>query len=574
GFRRLSIIDLGPGGHQPMLSSDGRHVIVLNGEIYNYRLLKRELEEADVRFRSESDTEVLLAGISHWGLEETLRRANGMFAFALWDRTGRTLRLARDRMGQKPLYCGWSKGVFLFGSEIKALEKHPAFALPVDRDALALFFRHGYLPAPHSIYQGIRKLLPGTVLTMSAESLERGEIPPPVPYWSAADAARAGVDNPFGGTAGEAADRLEALMKDAVELCMIADVPVGAFLSGGIDSSAIAGVMQSLRTKPVKTFSIGFGEKQFNEAAHAARVAKHLGTDHTELYIAEKDALSVVPDLPNLYDEPFADSSQIPTHIVSRLAREQVTVSLSGDGGDELFGGYNRYMWGGTLRNVLSALPMFVRQTAVAGMTGVPVPTWNGIARILDPLIPKRYKQVQVGDKVHKFAALLGASGPDDLYLRLVSQWNRPQEVVLGCAEPETPLSGTKKKTALADFRHRMMLLDALVYLPDDILVKVDRASMGVGLESRIPMLDHRLFEFAWSLPLSMKMRKGQNKWILRQVLDRYVPHELIDRPKMGFAVPIARWLRGELRDWAEDLLSEDRLGQEGFLDPGAVRKT
>lgn len=574
GFRRLSVIDLSESGHQPMRSACGRYVIVYNGEIYNFRHLREELKAHGFSFHGTSDTEVLLVGIAHWGIDDALKRANGMFAFALWDRENRSLSLARDRMGQKPLYYGWSNGVFFFGSEIKAIERHPAFTSNIDRNALALMLRHGYIPAPWSIYSGLKKLLPGTFLTMSRKNLERGESASPSPYWSAVEQAEAACGDVFRGTMEDAVDELEKLLKDAVDLCMVADVPVGAFLSGGVDSSVVVALMQELSPIPVKTFSIGFHEGNFNEAEHAKAVAAHLGTDHTELYITEADALAVVPDLPTLYDEPFADSSQIPTHIVSRLAREKVTVSLSGDGGDELFGGYNRYIWADTMRRVFKVSPHLLRVVASAGIRGVPVAAWNTLAGSAGKFLPQRYRHMQVGDKLHKLAGLFESPNIEDMYLRLISLWQRPGDIVLDSTEASTSLDGMNGHLKGNDFRHRMMLMDTLGYLPDDILVKVDRAAMGVSLESRIPLLDHRIFEFAWSLPLSYKLHEGASKRVLRQVLYRHVPPALIERPKMGFGVPVARWLRGDLRDWAESLLSEERLNSDGFLNTKLLRKT
>ncbi len=573
GHRRLSVIDLSAEGRQPMVSSCGRYVIAYNGEIYNYRDLADELrKETSVRFRGSSDTEVFLAGIAHWGLERTLKRSNGMFALALWDREERTLSLARDRLGQKPLYFGWAGGVLFFASELKAVEAHPAFRAEISRAGLTLLMRHGFIPAPHTIYEGVSKLPPATYLSISCARRGPFELPEPTPYWSAADVFRAGARDLFSGSEDEAVDELERLLLEAVEKCLVSDVPVGAFLSGGVDSSAVVALMQCIRPRPVKTFSIGFNEDRFNEAESAKAVAAHLGTDHTELYVTEQDALDVVPDLPQIYDEPFADSSQIPTFLIARLARKDVTVSLSGDGGDELFGGYNRYLWGDFFGRILNRVARPVRSAGTAAMTGLSVQAWDGVASALAPILPKRMRYQQVGDKVHKIAGILSAAGPEEMYLRLVSHWKSPGAVVRGGEEPETILSNPVHWPEDGDFRLRMMLLDALVYLPDDILVKVDRASMRVSLESRIPLLDHRVFEFAARLPAEMKIRKGGSKWILREVLYRHVPRELIERPKMGFGVPIDSWLRGDLRDWAESLLAEDRLSREGFFDVDAVR--
>ena len=573
GHSRLSIIDLSPEGHQPMTSACGRYVIAYNGEIYNFPQIRRDLEELGEEFRGHSDTEVLLTAISRWGLLAALERSNGMFAFSLWDRRERVLHLCRDRLGQKPLYYGWAGPTFIFGSELKALVAHPDFEGSVDRGALALFLRHGQVPSPHSIYQGIHKLPPGTLLSLPLDDLEHGEIEAPRPYWSAQEAAEAGLADPFTGDAQEAVTLLGDLLGNAVRQCMVSDVPLGAFLSGGIDSSTVVALMQAQATAPVKTFSIGFHDVQYNEAQYAAAVATHLGTDHTELYVTDRDARDVIPDLPVLYDEPFADSSQIPTYLVSKLAREHVKVSLSGDGGDELFGGYNRYAGGRSIARLLAATPAPLRRAMISGTTAIPVEGWNALARSVSWMLPRRLRYTQAGDKLHKLADILDSSCQEQMYWRLTSLWQDPTAAVVGAREPMTPLRDWQSWPRLDGFVHQMMLLDAQVYLPDDILTKVDRASMGVSLESRVPLLDHRVFEFAWRLPLSIKMRNGQGRWPLRQVLYRYVPPALIERPKMGFGVPIGRWLRGELRGWAEDLLDEGRLRREGFLNPEPIRQ-
>ncbi|MFA7428876.1 MAG: asparagine synthase (glutamine-hydrolyzing) [Rhodospirillaceae bacterium] len=569
GHRRLSILDLSPLGHQPMASNCGRWVIAFNGEIYNFRVLRADLEAAGDTFRGHSDTEVLLQAIARWGVQRAMQQANGMFAFALWDRRERTLTLGRDRFGQKPLYygrCGGQGGTtVLFGSELKSLRAHPAFNAPIDRDAITVFLRHGYVPAPLSIHTGIAKLPPGTLLTIAAD----GSHGAPVPYWSAAAAAEAGLADPFTGSPDEAVDALESLLHDAVGLCMVADVPLGAFLSGGIDSSTVVALMQAQSARPVKTFSIGFDVAGFNEAEHAKAVATHLGTDHTELMVTEADAQAVIPRLPTLYDEPFADSSQIPTFLVSQMARRHVTVGLSGDGGDELFCGYNRYGQGFQMARRLAPLPRPLRKAAAWGITATPVGTYDMIARA----VPRLNRIPQVGDKAHKLAGIIDAPGWEAMYHRLTSLWQRPTDAVPGGIEPWTLHADPTAWPALDGPIHQMMLLDALTYMPDDILVKVDRAAMGVSLESRIPLLDHRVFEFAWTLPLSLKRRNGQGKWPLRQVLERHVPRALIDRPKMGFGIPLAHWLRGDLREWAADLLDPAALAEGGLLNPAPIRR-
>ncbi len=583
GHRRLSILDLSPAGHQPMVSPSGRYVIAFNGEIYNHLALRSQLEKVGAdgtapAWRGHSDTETLLAAFEAWGIEETLKRAVGMFALALWDRQTRMLTLARDRLGEKPLYYGRVRGALVFGSELKAIRAYPGFDNPIERRALALYMRHNYIPAPWSIYQGIWKLPPGTYLQFRAEDAltpdptpkGRGE---PVAYWSARAVAEAGLADPFMGSEQEAVAELDRLLRQSLAGQMIADVPLGAFLSGGIDSSTVVAVMQALSSQPVKTFTIGFHEGEYNEAGHAKAVANHLGTDHTEWYVTPREALDVIPKLPALYDEPFADSSQIPTHLVCAAARRHVTVALSGDGGDELFGGYNRYFWAMRLWRRLRLVPRPLRAAAAAFATALSPAAWNQCLSTLRPLLPKRLRYANFGDKLHKAAALFSARRPEALYLRLVSHWDDPTELVQGAKEPTTPITDPAAWLNGPDFERRMMYLDTITYLTDDILVKVDRAAMGVSLETRVPLLDHRIVEFAWRLPLAMKIRDGQGKWLLRQVLYLYVPRALIERPKMGFGVPIDHWLRGPLKDWAEDLLAEERFKREGFFDPAPIRQ-
>lgn len=566
--RRLAIVDLSPAGAQPMASGSGRYVIAFNGEVYNHRRLRQMLESegrVGAAWRGHSDTETLLAGFDAWGIEGTLQRSIGMFAIALWDRETCVLRLVRDRLGEKPLYYGWqgqgNGAVFLFGSELAALRRHPAFGAEVNRDALALYMRHNCIGGEHSIYSGIRKLLPGHLLTVSTAT------PEPVlsQWWSGAAVAEQGLARPFAGTPEQAVDELEALLRDALAQQMMADVSLGAFLSGGIDSSTVVALMQAQSSRPVRTFSIGFHEEGYNEAEHAKALAGHLGTDHTELYVTPEQALAVIPKLPSLYSEPFADSSQIPTYLVSQLARQDVTVSLSGDAGDELFCGYTRYQMTAGAWGKLSRLPRPLRQAAAGVITAVPAKAWDKLGGLLP--------MSRIGDKLHKGAAVLCSQTVADLYRGIVSHWNDPTSFVLGATEPATVLAGASPALQGLGDVERMMALDMLSYLPDDILVKVDRAAMGVSLETRVPFLDHRVVEFAWSLPLTYKLRGGVSKWPLRQVLYRHVPRALIERPKMGFAVPIDHWLRGPLRDWAESLLSESRLRSEGFLNPEPIRR-
>lgn len=570
--RRLSILDLSAAGHQPMVSPSGRYVIVFNGEIYNHldlRRLLRETRNAMLDWRGHSDTETLLAGFDTLGIVGTVKRAVGMFAFAVWDKANHTLTLGRDRLGEKPLYYGWQGDTFLFGSELKALKAHPAFHAEIDRNALALMMRHNAIPAPYSIYQGVHKLLPGSLLTVSRQNRNAQ----PQRYWDARQVVADGLAQPFIGTPDDAVEALDKLLRDAVARQMMADVPLGAFLSGGVDSSTIVALMQAQSSRPVKTFTIGFHEDGYNEAEHAKAVARHLGTDHTELYVTPRQALDVIPRLPSLYDEPFSDSSQIPTFLVSQMTRPHVTVSLSGDAGDELFGGYNRYVLGQRLWSKLSRMTVGTRRTLARMMTGFSPEGWNKLLGPVQTLLPMGMAQADIGSKLHKGAGVLAAQTPADLYRLLVSHWPQPAELVLGATEPPTMLTETGLQPQTDHFVHQMMALDLLTYLPDDILTKVDRAAMGVSLETRVPLLDHRVVEFAWRLPLDYKLRDGVGKWPLRQVLYKYVPKKLIERPKMGFGVPIDSWLRGPLRDWAESLLSESKLRQEGYFNAAPIRQ-
>jgi asparagine synthase (glutamine-hydrolysing) len=569
GHRRLSIVDLSTEGRQPMRSVDGRYVVTYNGEIYNFLELRQELEARGHRFRGRSDTEAMLATIADSGLEQALARFNGMFAFALWDRVARTLHLIRDRAGEKPLYYARIGQAFVFGSELKALQAHPEFSGEIDPDALALFLRHGYVPAPRSIYRGVFKLPPATILSIP-EGVDA--LPSPIAYWSAAEVATRGVRAPFQGSAADARVALDSLLGDAVRRRMVADVPLGVFLSGGVDSSTIVALMQAQSPSPVRTFSIGFHESDYDEADHARAVARHLGTEHTELYLAPGEALAVIPLLSDIYDEPFADSSQIPTFLVSRLARRRVTVSLSGDGGDELFGGYTRYLMCEDLWRRVGWIRRSVRELLATGLRGVNAARWSRAIRVVDPILPRSLRTTLPGDKLHKLAEILGVESADDMYESLISHWKRVDHVVMGAAEPPRRFAIATQTMGLRGLTDRMMYWDFVTYLADDILVKLDRASMAVGLEARVPFLDHRVIEFAWGLPPEMKLRDGGGKWLLRQVLDRYVPRQLIERPKSGFGIPIGSWLRGPLRSWAEDLLAEKRLAAQGLLRPEPIR--
>jgi len=570
GHRRLSIVDLSSQGHQPMASCSNRYVIVFNGEIYNHLFLRESLKKSsiDITWRGHSDTETLLACIDTWGLEKTIKKCSGMFAIALFDKKDNSIYLVRDRMGEKPLYYGIQNGVFLFGSELKALKKHPAFQGEIDRNSLALQLKYNYIPTPYSIYKGIKKLTPGTILKVDASSKYANieAIGSPMAFWSLKEVATNAQSNIYTGNAIEAVNDLDKLLSQSVKGQMEADVPLGAFLSGGIDSSLIVSLMQSQSSSPVETFSIGFEEEGYNEAVYAKQIAQHLGTKHTELYVSAQDAMNVIPKLSSLYDEPFSDSSQIPTYLVSAMTKESVTVSLSGDAGDELFGGYNRYLWTRKIWNKVKYMPSSVRNFIAWGMTSVSPMVWNKILRqIVSMPLP--------GDKIHKLASLLPAKSAEDFYFHLISHWHDVDNVVIGAECSVAPVVSSSTRLDLGSIEQNMMYLDSISYLPDDILTKVDRAAMGVSLETRIPFLDHHVVEFAYQLPLSMKIQNGESKWILKQVLDKYIPRELMERPKMGFGVPIDSWLRGPLRDWAESLLDESRLKQEGFFHAEPIRK-
>jgi len=564
--RRLSILDLSSAGHQPMVSSSGRYIIVFNGEIYNHLDIRSQIRNCGITcsWNGHSDTETLLAGFDLWGIQSTIEKTIGMFAFAVWDVELQILTLGRDRIGEKPLYYGWQENTFLFGSELKALKSHPCFKADINRDAICLLLRHNCIPTPFSIYQGINKLESGCLLSVSLANRK----PKIWNYWSAINVAKLGTSSPYIGSSENAVDELEHLLKDAISQQMMSDVPLGAFLSGGIDSSTVVALMQSLSSSPIKTFSIGFTEQSYNEALHAKMVANHLGTDHTELYVQPAEAIAVIPLLPSLYDEPFSDSSQIPTFLVSQLAKQHVTVSLSGDAGDELFCGYNRYQITSDYWSNLSRIPKLLRKYGAKSITSLSPQTWDILARF----IPRSKAFANFGDKLHKGAEVLTSSTVDDLYLNLVSHHREPNKLVIGDNAPWTLLNNSSKMTGLSDVQ-RMMLLDLVTYLPDDILVKVDRAAMSVSLETRVPFLDHRIVEFAWSLPQAIKLRNGQTKWPLRQVLSRYVPNSLIERPKMGFSIPLNDWLRGPLRDWADALLNESRIRREGYFYPEPIRK-
>jgi asparagine synthase (glutamine-hydrolysing) len=542
-----------------MVSSGGRYIIAYNGEIYNHPALRRRLElEAGNRlskWRGHSDTEIVLAAIE------------------VWDCQKRALYLVRDRLGIKPLYYGWERGSFLFGSELKAIKAHPTFNSVICRDALTLLLRHNCIPAPYSIYQNIFKLLPGYFLHLSHEDIVKQREVKPQPYWRPKEVAEKGQRDIFNGDEIDAVSQLDFLLRDAVKLQMVSDVPLGTFLSGGVDSSTIVAMMQAQSSQPIKTFTIGFKDRSYNEAEQAKEVANHLGTDHTELYVTPEQTMAVIPKLATLYDEPFADASQIPTFLISEFARQYVTVSLSGDGGDELFGGYNRHFWVKNIWDKIRWIPGLLRSQMSQRLKSITSQRWDSIYSLVEPLLPMKFRTRLPGEKLHKLAEVLPANSIEAMYYGLTSHWKEPARVVLNAIEPPTILTDRNCCPDLSDFIHRMMYLDLITYLPDDILVKVDRASMGVSLETRVPLLDHRVVEFAWRLPLSMKVRNGQGKWLLRQVLYQYVPKELVERPKSGFGIPIDSWLRGPLRDWAESLLDERHLKNERFFDPALIRR-
>lgn len=561
--RRLSIQDLSQAGRQPMRSASGRYVLAYNGEIYNFQDLRKRLEAQGCAFKGHSDTEVLLEALALWGVEKTLPQLVGMFAFALWDQQQRSLILARDRLGIKPLYWGRQGGRLFFASEMKCLFAHPDFKPEVDRSALSDLVAFNYVPGPRSFFQCISSLQPGCFARINANG--RDEL---IRYWDLCEVAAKGSQNRFELSDGEAVAQLDTILGDAVRGRMIADVPLGAFLSGGVDSSVVTALMQAASNKPVKTFTIGFDEGEFNEAEHARAIANHLGTDHHELYVSSRDALDVIPNLSRMYCEPFADSSQIPTHLISAMARQHVTVALSGDGGDESFAGYNRYLAGQNLWPRFQAIPAPLRGLAAKVLQTVPHAAYDALGSV----VPERRRPSQLGDKMHKFAGMLGSRDLDQFHARVVRFWDNVNAVVVGGAESTTWNDKAQSVHNIANPIERMQALDMISYLPGDILTKVDRASMAVGLEARVPILDHRVVEYAWGLPMNMKIRGGETKWLLRQVLDRYVPRELIERPKMGFAVPLGDWLRGPLREWAEDLLSESSLMQAGLFHPAPVR--
>lgn len=569
GHRRLAIVDLSPAGHQPMLSCDGSQVIVFNGEIYNFPELRRELIKGGANFRGGSDTEVLLEALGRWGIEPALKRLNGMFSFALWDQVARRLWLARDRFGEKPLYYSWQNGRFFFASELKALGQNPAFEREIDRQVVPTYLRLNYIPSPQCIFKNVRKLNPGHYLEVDMSGEER----PSQPYWTLREMVENRTLDTRAPTDPELISDLDGLLTTAVNRRMLADVPLGAFLSGGVDSSVVVALMQKQSLRPIKTFTIGFWEANYNEAAEAARVAKHLGTEHHEYYISARECLDVIARLPAIYDEPFADSSQIPTALVSQFTRKHVTVALSGDAGDEMFGGYNRYIWSLRIWPMLNRFSVGGRQMGRDILRALTPAQWDRFFSILNPVFPSRFQVRGAGEKLHKLANALGAIDTDELYTSFVSNWQSPNQVVSGFSERLELLAVPGGCPSGLNYVEKMMFMDQMTYLPSDILCKVDRASMSVGLEARVPFLDNDVARFAWSLPIGTKLHGGIAKWPLRQVLKRYVPEKVFDRPKAGFGIPTGDWLRGPLRDWGEEMLSERRLREGGYFNVKEVRQ-
>jgi len=559
---RLSILDLSDAGHQPMLSESGRYVLIFNGEIYNHLDMRENLTKEWI---GHSDTETILASVEAVGIEKTLQNAVGMFSIVIWDTVENVLTLARDRMGEKPLYYGFQGHTLLFSSELKAMKEHPEFVGEIDRDVLCLYLRHSYVPAPFSIYKGINKLTQGTYIQYKLVDNQISSLTSePVPYWKLAEVVIKGSQEPFTGTDSEAIDLVENQLKKSIKDQMISDVPLGAFLSGGVDSSLIVALMQNQSDKPIKTFSIGFNEKGYDEAIYAKKVAEHIGTEHTEHYVSWEDAMNVIPELANMYDEPFADSSQIPTYLVSKIARRNVVVSLSGDAGDELFCGYNRYLFSDKWKHI-QRIPFSLRNLAGKTLRVIKPSTIDNVFKFLGKY---RVVPANMGEKVEKLTSYLeNVKTSDDLYYSFVSNSINPLDVVLNAKEPATWLTKTFGKAVSKDTKTNMMYLDAMTYLPDDILVKVDRAAMANSLETRVPFLDHRIIGLAFSLPMKMKLRNKTTKWILRQVLYKYVPKELIERPKAGFSIPVGEWIKGPLREWAEELINKERLDNEGYFD-------
>jgi asparagine synthase (glutamine-hydrolysing) len=570
GHRRLAVIDTGIGGAQPMISPGGRWVLSYNGEIYNHQVVRHRLEQAGSRFRGHSDTEVLAAAVERWGIDRAIEACEGMFAVALWDRRDRELHLIRDRFGEKPLYYGWVEDVIAFGSELKALCALPWFKAELNRRAVASFLRHNCVPAPETIWRGVYKLLPGHLITLQAPS--RYLLPEQRCYWSAADVVAQARGDRLTGSDSEVTDQLEKALSEAVATRMVADVPVGAFLSGGIDSSTVVALMQQRASKPVRTFTVGFADRAFDESSEAAAVAAHLGTDHTAVHVGDAEAIEVIPRISDIWDEPFADVSQIPTYLVSRVARQDVTVSLSGDGGDELFAGYNRHAWLDRVWRSANVVPAEARRAVGSALNRIP-PAFIEQASNATRVFPRGLQVRNPSTKVAKLARVLAASDPEDAYRNLITHWDDSNTMVLGNDHADTAAPDRRSPVVDGGITEQMLWSDLVSYLPDDILTKLDRAAMAVSLETRAPFLDRQILDLAWRLPLDAKLRGGRTKWVLRQVLERHVPSTLVERPKMGFGLPIGSWLRDGLAPWAEDLLDERRLRRQGLLDPVSIRR-
>ena len=563
--RRLSIIDLSAEGRQPMISPSGRYVVVYNGEIYNYPALRKDLEATGHIFRGRSDTEVMLAAIDKWGINQALQKLNGMFAIALWDRQTRQLHFIRDRFGKKPLYVGWAGKDLIFASELKAFHKHPDFTPEINREALTSYMHYGYVCAPFSIFDGVWQVLPAGRLTLALDGLKPGgDLAQAMEnYWFMPDVVRQARAHPLDGSEDDIIDDFEERLQKAVKMRMISDVPLGAFLSGGIDSSAVVSLMQQGASSPVKTFSVGFEDEAYNEAAHAKKIADYLGTDHHEFYVSADDAMNVIPDLPDMYDEPFADASQIPTYLIARAARKDVTVVLTGDGGDELLGGYDRHYYIPAAWKKIAWIPRPVRAAGGAALRAVPEPVYD----VMRPRYP------QFGRRMHKLAGLVALNDPREIYTHVMSSWPQPEALVVGGHDPVIPVTNPHWQAQGLNFSETMIYGDSLSYRPNDVMTKVDRAAMAVSLESRAPLMDYELFEYCWRLPHKYKVRGMGGKWLLKQVLNRHIPENLYNRPKMGFSVPVNQWLRGPLKEWASDLLNPDMLRKQGFLNADMVDK-
>lgn len=574
GHQRLSILDLSDAGHQPMQSQSSRFIITYNGEIYNHLDIRKELERNNfkIEWKGNSDTETLLEAINFFGVEQTLSKIEGMFAFGLWDQKMNRLFLARDRLGEKPLYYGWQgvgdNKVFIFGSELKALKVHPEFRGNINRDAISLQLRHNCIPAPYSIYKDIYKLQPGHFLELKESDLKKKISTKSKNYWSLSEIAISGNNSQFNQCEEEIEKNLEKNLQLSVKKQMISDVPLGAFLSGGVDSTLIVALMQSQAAHPVNTFTIGFDQDDFSEARYAKKIARHLGTNHRELNVTPNQVIETIPKIPSIYDEPFSDSSQIPTFLISQFANQNVKVALSGDGGDELFCGYNRYMMSTTFSNLQNYTPLILRKILAGTINSISPRNWNRISKVL----PGLNKHLNFGEKIHKFANVLKTKSLQDYYYTLCSHWQNPDKVLIDVDEPKTTLKKLISELDGLNIQQQMMVMDSITYLSDDILVKLDRAAMASSLETRAPFLDHKLIEHVWKIPHSLKIKNGKGKFILRQILDRYVPNALTERPKMGFGIPLAEWLRGPLKDWAENLLDEKILRHEGYFNSELIK--